>query len=90
MAVAVVALLNILALSNVGALSMDINADLYHFQRSYVWIRVCKFLWTFVIIICAVRATLIIVELQRGFVTKPYTNLLRSRTQHAIMTERTR
>jgi len=48
--VAVLALLNILALSN----------------RSYVWIRVCKFLWTFVIIICAVRATLMVVELQRG------------------------
>jgi len=50
MAVAVLALINILALSN----------------RSYVWIRVCKFLWTFTIIICAVRATLMIVELQRG------------------------
>jgi hypothetical protein len=50
MAVAVLALLNILALSN----------------RSYLWIRVCKFLWTFVIIICAVRAILMIVQLQRG------------------------
>jgi len=50
MGVAVLAVLNILALSN----------------RSYVWIRVCKFLWPFVIIICAVRATLMIVQLQRG------------------------
>jgi hypothetical protein len=50
MAVAVLALLNVVALSN----------------RSYVWIRVCKFLWTFVIIISAVRAILMIVELQRG------------------------
>jgi len=50
MAVAVLALVNAIALSN----------------RSYLWIRVCKFLWTFVIIICAVRATLMIVELQRG------------------------
>lgn len=50
MAVAVMAVLNILALSN----------------RSYVWIRVCKFLWPFVIVICAVRATLMIVQLQRG------------------------
>jgi len=49
-AVAVVALTNILALSN----------------RSYIWIRVCKFLWPFVIIICAIRAILMIVELQRG------------------------
>jgi hypothetical protein len=50
MTVAVVALLNILALSN----------------RSYIWIRVCKFLWPFVIIICAIRAILMIVQLQRG------------------------
>jgi len=50
MAVAVMAIVNILALSN----------------RSYVWIRVCKFLWPFVIVICAVRATLMIVQLQRG------------------------
>lgn len=50
MAVAVLAALNVVALSN----------------RSYVWIRVCKFLWLPVIIICGIRATLIIVELQRG------------------------
>jgi len=50
MAVAVMALVNIIAFSN----------------RSYIWIRVCKFLWTFVIIICAVRAILMIVQLQRG------------------------
>jgi hypothetical protein len=48
--VAVLALINILALSN----------------RSYIWIRVCKFLWTFSIIISAVRAILMVVELQRG------------------------
>jgi hypothetical protein len=50
MAVAGVALVNLLALSN----------------RSYIWIRVCKFLWPFVIIICAIRATIMILELQRG------------------------
>jgi len=50
MAVAVLALVNAVAFSN----------------RSYLWTRVCKFLWTFVIIICAVRATLMIVQLQRG------------------------
>jgi len=50
MAVAVLALLNAVAFSN----------------RSYLWVRVCKFLWTFVIIICAVRAILMIVQLQRG------------------------
>ena len=80
MAVAVLAALSILALSNVGVRllegvpDVDIDAGLENFQRSYIWIRVCKFLWTFVIIICAVRATLMIVELQRGFVTKPYTD----------------
>jgi len=50
MAVAVLAALTGIALSN----------------RSYLWIRVCKFLWPFVIVICAVRAILMIVQLQRG------------------------
>lgn len=35
-------------------------------NRSYIWTRVSKFLWPFVIIICAVRAAIMIVELQRG------------------------
>jgi len=48
--VGVVALVTILALSN----------------RSYIWTRVCKFLWPFIIVISAVRAILMIVELQRG------------------------
>jgi len=50
MTVAAMAAVNVIALSN----------------RSYTWIRACKFLWTFVIIISAVRATLMVVELQRG------------------------
>ncbi|PFH52307.1 hypothetical protein AMATHDRAFT_74356 [Amanita thiersii Skay4041] len=44
------AVISILALSN----------------RSYIWIRVAKFIWPFVIIICAIRAIIMIVELQRG------------------------
>ncbi|KAI0660522.1 hypothetical protein C8Q70DRAFT_932809 [Cubamyces menziesii] len=48
--VAVAAALSILALSN----------------RSYIWTRVCKFIWPFIIIICAVRCIIMIVELQRG------------------------
>ncbi|KAL7285613.1 hypothetical protein ACG7TL_000717 [Trametes sanguinea] len=48
--VAVAAALSILALSN----------------RSYIWTRVCKFIWPFIIVICAVRAIIMIVELQRG------------------------
>lgn len=35
-------------------------------NSSYIWTRVVKFLWPFVIIICAVRAIIMIVELQRG------------------------
>ncbi|KAI0815360.1 hypothetical protein BC629DRAFT_1731459 [Irpex lacteus] len=35
-------------------------------NRSYIWTRVCKFIWPFVIIISAIRATIMIVELQRG------------------------
>lgn len=35
-------------------------------NRSYIWTRVVKFLWPFIIVICAVRAIIMIVELQRG------------------------
>jgi len=50
MSVALTALINIFALSN----------------RSYIWTRVCKFLWPFNLVICGIRAVLMIVELQRG------------------------
>jgi hypothetical protein len=50
MAVAAIAAINVIALSN----------------RSYIWIRVCKFLWPFMIVICGVRAIIMIVELNRG------------------------
>jgi hypothetical protein len=50
MAVAFTALINIFALSN----------------RSYTWTRVCSFLWPFMLIVCGIRAVLMIVELQRG------------------------
>ncbi|KAH9949337.1 hypothetical protein B0H21DRAFT_728509 [Amylocystis lapponica] len=45
-----ISLINVVALSN----------------RSYMWTRVCKALWPFVIVITAVRAIIMIVELQRG------------------------
>jgi len=35
-------------------------------NRSYIWTRVCKFVWPFVIVLSAVRAILMIVELNRG------------------------
>jgi len=35
-------------------------------NRSYIWIRVVNFLWPFIIVICAVRAIIMIVQLQRG------------------------
>jgi hypothetical protein len=50
MGVAATALVNIVALSN----------------RNYLFVRVCKFLWPFIIVIAAVRAILMIWELNRG------------------------
>jgi len=50
MVVAFAALINILALSN----------------RSYIWTRVCKFIWPIIVVISGIRAILMIVELQRG------------------------
>jgi len=47
--VAVLAFINALALSN----------------RSYIWTRVCKFSWPFMVIISAIRAIVMIVELYR-------------------------
>jgi len=35
-------------------------------NRSYIWIRAAKFLWPFIIVISAVRAIIMIVQLQRG------------------------
>jgi len=35
-------------------------------NRSYIWIRVVNFLWPFVIVLSAVRAIIMIVQLQRG------------------------
>ncbi|VDB86924.1 unnamed protein product [Peniophora sp. CBMAI 1063] len=49
MAVAAVALVNCLALSN----------------KSYIWTRVCKFLWPILIVVSAVRCIIMIVELDR-------------------------
>ncbi|KAG8906068.1 hypothetical protein FRB99_007656 [Tulasnella sp. 403] len=50
MAVAAVSIINILALSN----------------RSYIWTRVCKFLWPFLVCISAIRAIIMIIQLYRG------------------------
>jgi len=35
-------------------------------NQSYLWARVCKFIWIFVIILSAIRAIIMIVQLQRG------------------------
>jgi len=48
--VAAAAVVNVLAFSN----------------RSYLWARVCKFIWPFILVISAVRAILMLVELNRG------------------------
>jgi len=50
MAVGATALINAIALSN----------------RSYIWIRVCKFIWPFIIVISAIRCIIMIVELDRN------------------------
>ncbi|EJD52219.1 hypothetical protein AURDEDRAFT_111642 [Auricularia subglabra TFB-10046 SS5] len=50
MGVAAVSLINCISLSN----------------RSYIWSRVCGFLWPFIIVITSVRAIFMIVQLQRG------------------------
>jgi len=50
MAVASVCVINILALSN----------------RSYIWTRVCKFVWPFLLVISAIRAIIMIVQLYRA------------------------
>jgi len=50
MAVSFIAVINTIALSN----------------RSYIWTRVCKFVWPFLIVLSGVRAILMIVELKRG------------------------
>lgn len=50
MGVAATAVINIFCLSN----------------RSYIWTRVCKFLWPFIVVISAIRAIIMIVQLQRG------------------------
>jgi len=48
--VVAVAGLSVLALSN----------------RSYIWTRVCKFIWPFIIVICCIRCIIMMIELQRG------------------------
>jgi len=50
MAVTAVAVINAITLSN----------------RSYVFTRVCHFLWPFIIVICGIRAVFMIWELHRG------------------------
>lgn len=50
LAVGLTAIINLIALSN----------------RSFVWIRVAKFLWLLVVILSAIRAVVMVVELQRG------------------------
>jgi hypothetical protein len=50
--------LGVVAVSVISAFALS--------NKSYIWIRVVKFLWPFLIVICAVRAILMIVQLQRG------------------------
>jgi len=49
MGIAAIAIINVIALSN----------------RSYIWIRVCKFIWPFAVVVSLIRAIVMIVELYR-------------------------
>jgi len=71
MAVAGIAVLTALALSNVSAPSVHafvkvLIAIWSLSQRSYTFSRACVVLWPFLIVISAVRDIVMIVELQRG------------------------
>ncbi|KAI0068037.1 hypothetical protein BV25DRAFT_1818400 [Artomyces pyxidatus] len=48
----------------IGAVAL-INAFAL-FNRSYIWTRVCKFLWPFILVISTIRAIVMILQLQRG------------------------
>ncbi|KAF5375237.1 hypothetical protein D9758_000517 [Tetrapyrgos nigripes] len=50
----------------VGVCALSVIGIFALSNRSYIWTRVCKFLWPFIIVICGIRAILMIVELQRG------------------------
>ncbi|KAH8835643.1 hypothetical protein DL96DRAFT_1575041 [Flagelloscypha sp. PMI_526] len=50
----------------IGVCVLAVINVLAHANRSYIWTRVCKFVWPFVIVISAVRAIIMIVQLQRG------------------------
>jgi len=49
-----------------GVCALAIVSILALSNRSYIWIRAAKFVWPFIIVICAIRAILMIVQLQRG------------------------
>jgi hypothetical protein len=50
----------------VGVASVAIVTIIALSNRSYIWTRVCKFLWPFLIVICGIRAIIMLVQLQRG------------------------
>jgi hypothetical protein len=51
---------------SLGVASLAIISVIALSNKSYIWTRVCKFVWPFVIITCAIRAIIMMVELQRG------------------------
>lgn len=68
MGVCAVAVINAITLSNASRVMHSLCQLLTIPQRSYVWSRVCHFLWPFILIICGVRAIFMIWELNRGLV----------------------
>jgi len=49
-----------------GVMALAIINVFALYNCSYVWVRVCKFLWPFVLVICTVRAIFMIWELQHS------------------------
>ena len=84
MIVALTALISIFALSNVRSRGdpklcsghRELMLFIPNWQRTYLWTRVTTFMWPFVIVISAVRAIAMIVELQRGWVKSSFVHLL--------------
>ncbi len=74
MAVGSVAAINAISLGNVssrfnsrvcGVLIITWSLGLKT-QKSYIWTRTCTVVWPFLIVISAIRAIIMTVELQRG------------------------
>jgi hypothetical protein len=51
---------------SMGVLALAVLTAMALSNKSYIWIRVCKFLWPFVIVLCAIRIIIMMIQLHRG------------------------